>query len=331
MKIIFLVNSPSKTSIPLRWSQFFNTNSNQVHVDFMPLNVFLKKINSLKNDCHLVHGHHIKSMFIFLMINIFLKKKSVFTVHGSYLFLSVFNKRLISYIFKKTDKIIFVNKTLYDVLPNNLKKVIESKYEIFLNGVESNYKFEKTDVYSKFNINANDKILFHPARFVEEKNHLRTIEAFKSIADNNPNVKMVLAGDGKLKTEIEAKILELNLSDKIARIGLINRDEVYCFLEKCEIFLMPSVSEGLNVSFLEALSMNCKIIVSNIDQFVYPLQKYNLKNDDLNITFVDPFRIDSIKEGIQGSLNKAKINNCDASDFSLEKMMKSYIEIYKTI
>ena len=47
-------------------------------------------------------------------------------------------------------------------------------------------------------------------------------------------------------------------------------------MEIAELFVMPSISEGLNVAFLEALSLNKKILVSNIDQFTYPFDKYNL-------------------------------------------------------
>ncbi len=75
------------------------------------------------------------------------------------------------------------------------------------------------------------------------------------MVDKNPNIKLYLAGDGTLKDEIKSTIKKLNLENNVILLDLIDRDDVYNFLEKCEIFLMPSISEGLSISILEALSM----------------------------------------------------------------------------
>jgi glycosyltransferase involved in cell wall biosynthesis len=252
-------------------------------------------------------------------------------VHGSYLFLSKINAVLLKFIFIQTDKIIFVNKMLYDVLPSDMKELIQDKYKIILNGVETNYNYRKIDVYTKFNINENDIILFHPARFVSEKNHLRIISAVKLLVEKNKTIKLILAGDGRLKKEIEEHIKELDLENNVVMLGLIDRDEVYNFLGRSDLFLMPSVSEGLNISFLEAISMHSKVVVSNITQFTYPLETYRLDPSDINVTFVDPLDVQSISMGIQSALEKKQNFDYDCFDFSLETMMHKYEKIYQEL
>ncbi len=328
MNILYIVNGISKTSIPWRWKNYFNKKSKNSNIEIIPIKEILKNIDYIKKF-DIAHGHHIKAMATFIPINFIFKIQSIYTVHGSYKFLSKTNAILLYYIFKHTDKIIFVNKMLYDVLPDKYKSIIQDKYEIILNGVELDYKYKKIDIYKKYNIKKEDIIFFHPARFVKEKNHIRLIKAIKPMVDKNPNIKLYLAGDGTLKDEVKSTIKKLNLEKNVILLGLIDRDDVYNFLEKCEIFLMPSISEGLNISFLEALSMNTKIVVSNIEQFKYPLKHYNLDKKDLNITLVNPLNIENITNGIENSLKSKRVVNDNFKNFSLENMMNKYQDIYR--
>lgn len=331
MRLKYIVNGISKTSIPWRWSEYFNKNSTVINIKMLSVKDLRKKIFEIKNTIDIVHGHHIKAMALFLVTNILLRKKSIYTVHGSYLFLSKVNVLLLKFIFKYSDKIIFVNKMLYDVLPSDMKEQIKDKYDIILNGVETGFHYIKTDVYKKFNIDAQDTILFHPARFVTEKNHLRIIAALKPLVEKNGRIKLVLAGNGKLKKEMQERINDLQLEANVIMLGLIERDEVYNFLERCDLFLMPSISEGLNIAFLEAISMHCKILVSNIEQFVYPVEAYGLVPDNINVTFVDPLDEKAIAAGIRLALEKEQNHTYDCSDFSLETMMHKYESIYREL
>lgn len=329
MRLIYIVNDISKTSIPWRWAEFFNGHSSLINVEMMTIRDLFSRIGEIKRGADIVHGHHIKAMTFFLMANLFLKKRSIYTVHGSYLFLSKVNAALLRYIFKKSDRVVFVNKMLYDVLPDDMKQLINGKYEIILNGVETNYSYVKRDVYKTYDVDEKDTVLFHPARFVPEKNHLRIISAIKPLVEKNSSIKLLLAGEGRLREEIEDRIRELELENNVMMLGLIERDDVYNFLQRCDLFLMPSVSEGLNIAFLEAISMHCRVVVSDIEQFVYPLKAYGLDPDDINVTFVDPMDEKKIGDAIWSALQKERKTAYDCSDFSLETMMHRYESIYK--
>lgn len=331
MKILYLINSETKTSIPLMWAEFIGKVYRDNKVTVFSFKKLMINIFSLKRNFDIVHGHHAKSMFFFLLLNKILHMKTVYTIHGSYLYLSKKNKEITNYIFKKADHIVFVNKILFDVIPDEQKAIISDKYSIILNGVDYNYQFERIDVYQKYNISHSDIVLFHPARFVVEKNHVNIIKAFKSIVVQNSNIKLILAGDGKLRPEIERTIQENNLHDNVKLIGIISREEVFNFLDRCDLFLMPSISEGLNVSFLEAFSRRATILVSNIEQFVFPLKHFEIDLLINNIILVDPLNVQSIKEGIQNALSLKRVQGEANRCFSLEKMVESYFLIYKNI
>ena len=331
VKIIYLVNIVTKTSIPWRWSEYWNKYSQNNEIKIIDIKLFIKNYKSYIKDIDIIHGHHIKAMSIFLILNKKFKIKSVYTVHGSYLFLSKSNAWLLKLIFRLSDKIIFVNKTLYDILPKSYKDIIKDKYEIILNGIEIDYEYKNIDIYHKFNINKTDKIIFHPARFVKEKNHIRVISALKPLLDRDKQLKLILAGSGVLEDEIRALIGQLNLENSVYLIGLIERDEVYNFLKSCELFLMPSISEGLNIAFLEAISMKRKVVVSDIEQFTYPLKAYNLNPKELNITFVNPFEEEDIYRGIVKAIEEEPNLLYDCSDFSLKNMTDKYTRVYQKL
>lgn len=331
VNILYIVNGISKTSIPWRWAKYFNQNSSSLDIQILGIKKLISALLNTRTNINIIHGHHIKAMFIALIINKLFYKKCVYTVHGSFSFLSKINILLLRYILKKSDKVIFVNQMLYDVLPQKMKNLIRGKYEVILNGVEIDYEYKKIDVYEKYNIDNKNTILFHPARFVTEKNHIRIISAFEAALKKNKNLRLVLAGSGDLENEILDHIKKLKIQDSVKLIGLIDRDEVYNFLEVCDLFLMPSISEGLNISFLEAISMKCRIIVSNISQFTYPIEFYGLNPDKINIGFVDPLDEKNIEHGIMTILDKKLNTTYDALDFSLDTMMRKYNEVYREL
>lgn len=328
MKIIYLINNYSKTSVPMSWANYINKNFKEISVELFSIKQFkVEKIKAIFFT-DVTHGHHIKAMYLFLIFNFIFKKKTVYTVHGSYLYLSEQNKKLLKYIFEKSDKIVFVNQYLYDVLPDMMKELIKNKYQVVLNGVDTTFKYDKIDIYKKYNLKVSDTIIFHPARFVKEKNHLNVIEAFKKISLENRDVKLVLAGDGVLRKSIEEKIKQLGLSEQVILLGLIEKNDVYNFLENCEVFIMPSISEGLNIAFLEAMTMKTKILVSDIEQFTYPFTHYGLNPQEYNTYFTNPNDIESIYKSFKMVLEADKYDNFDMNIFSLDSMLKKYQSIY---
>lgn len=331
MKIVYLVNKLSKTSVPASWESFINASNKKIKINTVSIIKFKMRFFYYILKADVVNGHHIKATFLFLIVNYFLRKKTVYTVHGSYSFLSAGNKILLRFILKHVNKVVFVNKNLHDVLPNDLKEILESKYKIILNGVDLAFKYEKEDMYLKYDIDSQDRLIFHPARFVEEKNHSTIIKSFKLFLNHNPHYKLILAGDGKLKGDICNLINDLDLADDVLLTGLISKNDVYNFLDICELFIMPSLSEGLNIAFLEALSMKSKVVVSDIKQFIYPFEFYRLNSNDFNVFFANPGNAEELSNVFARAVEAEKNEALNLSAFSLDNMISSYHKVYKEL
>lgn len=105
----------------------------------------------------------------------------------------------------------------------------------------------------------NNFVIGHIGRFNEQKNHTFLIDIFHSIKKQKDKVKLVLVGDGPLIINIKEKIKKLNLDDVIF---LGRRGDVPDLLQAMDIFVLPSLFEGLPVVGVEAQASGLPIVMS---------------------------------------------------------------------
>ena len=74
------------------------------------------------------------------------------------------------------------------------------------------------------------------------------------------NVKLLIVGDGPLRENLKFKIKNLKLENKIELLGEVSPDKVPQYLAEADIFVRPSLSEGLGTAFLEAMAVGLPII-----------------------------------------------------------------------
>lgn len=138
------------------------------------------------------------------------------------------------------------------------------KFEVINNAIDiESYYFNKENrkLYQD-KLNAKDTInIVNVGRFNTQKNHLFLLEVFAKIVKKNNNYKLFLVGDGELKAQILEKIWNLDISDYVELLGV--RDDVDIILQAMDIFLFPSLFEGLPVSLVEAQATGIKCVISD--------------------------------------------------------------------
>ncbi len=106
-----------------------------------------------------------------------------------------------------------------------------------------------------------DKInIVNVARFDKQKNHIFLLEVFAEIISLNSNYHLYLIGNGDLKEQITKKIEELKITNYVTLLG--ERSDINDVLQAMDIFLFPSLFEGLPVSFIEAQASGIRSVVS---------------------------------------------------------------------
>lgn len=111
------------------------------------------------------------------------------------------------------------------------------------------------------NISENTIVVGTVGRLTSQKNPLFIVEIIKELSELNPNILFLWIGEGDLRVSIEAKILEFNLSDKIRLLG--NRSDVGKLLNVMDVFILPSLYEGLPIVGVEAQANGLPCLFSN--------------------------------------------------------------------
>ena len=104
-------------------------------------------------------------------------------------------------------------------------------------------------------------VIAHVGRFTEAKNHLRLLEIFSQIRKYLNNAILVLLGDGELENSVREKVKELNLTQYVHFMG--NHADVNRWYQAFDLFLMPSIWEGLPVVAIEAQTASLPCIFSS--------------------------------------------------------------------
>lgn len=111
-------------------------------------------------------------------------------------------------------------------------------------------------------LHASDKFLIgHVGRFHEAKNHSYLIDIFYECLKVQENAELVLVGEGKLKQEIKNKVQNLDIQDHVHFLGL--RSDVNELLQAFDIFLFPSLFEGLPVTLVETQAAALPAVISD--------------------------------------------------------------------
>lgn len=104
----------------------------------------------------------------------------------------------------------------------------------------------------------NKFVIGHVGAFREQKNHRFLLKIFSQLDD--PNAVLMLIGDGNLKSEILRKAQSMGLADRVIFLGI--RHDVANLLQACDVFVMPSLWEGLSIAAIEAQASGLETLLS---------------------------------------------------------------------
>jgi len=98
------------------------------------------------------------------------------------------------------------------------------------------------------------------------KNQSVLIDAVSNVIESNldkiPSMQLLIVGDGSLKHELEAKIIQLGLESVVSLVGA--RDDINQILNEVDIFVLPSIAEGIPMTVLEAMATELPVIATKV-------------------------------------------------------------------
>ena len=136
--------------------------------------------------------------------------------------------------------------------------------KILKNGVDlKKFKFNvdsRNEMRAFYGIEKDELVLGHVGRFTYEKNQAFLIDVLKEYISRFGSAKMVLVGDGVELEKVKDKAIKLGLENKVIFPG--GQNNVNEFMNMFDIFLFPSLYEGLGIVGIEAQASGLHVIAS---------------------------------------------------------------------
>lgn len=174
----------------------------------------------------------------------------------------------------------------------NKKTFKQGKVYLLNNAIDvDKFKYNKTiraDKRKELNIDDNTFVVGHIGRFVEQKNHLFLIDLFNELHKEKSNSLLILVGQGPLFDAVKAKVHRLGLENCVLLLG--QRNDVFDLYQAFDMFVLPSLYEGLPVVGVEAQTSGLPSIFSDkITKEVRLLEstKFISLNADINKVWVE--------------------------------------------
>ncbi|MFJ7747168.1 glycosyltransferase family 1 protein [Peribacillus sp. NPDC097295] len=166
-------------------------------------------------------------------------------------------------------KLILPNATNFFACSNKAAQWLfnkeNKKAEILKNGIEyKEFTFSpdiRKQVRKELDILDDTFVLGHVGRLAQQKNHTFLVDIFTDYLKQKENSILILVGDGPLRADILKKVRNLKLESKVKFIGI--RSDINRILQGFDVFVFPSLHEGLPVSLIEAQAAGLPCLISD--------------------------------------------------------------------
>lgn len=228
----------------------------------------LKRFFSEHPEIEIVHGHMTNTAAIYMPIAkkygnvkccIAHSHQSIATKGFSGVVTNILQRNLWK---TATDLFSCSEKASHWIYPENV--ICRNEVKIIHNGIDIEkyrYSIERfKEERKKLGIDESTLVLGNVSRFNSVKNHSFMIDILEECIRFNPNTVLILVGDGVLLDSIKKKVKQNGLEKNVYFMGL--RSDVADIIQAFDVFILPSISEGLPVCAIEAQAAGLPVVAS---------------------------------------------------------------------
>jgi glycosyltransferase involved in cell wall biosynthesis len=279
----------------------------------------------------LIHAHefdaNVQGTFVAAMTGIPL----VATVHGKNYFWERLRRRLAYRWVNREATMVAVSENLKQFI---VEKVGASpdRIKVIYNGVDALPNYEQTDVdrcREELGIPKTDYIVGVVGNLYPVKGHQYLIDGIPLILEKTPNTSFLFAGRGQLESQLKEQVYRLGLDKRVHFLGL--RQDISRILAMLDVFVLPSLSEGLSMAILEAMIAGKPVVATQVGgnpelvlagETGYLVPPQDSRALALSLTTLLLNREQALQFGAKGK-NRAE------GQFSLRTMVQAYQSLYE--
>jgi glycosyltransferase involved in cell wall biosynthesis len=163
------------------------------------------------------------------------------------------------------DRLIAVSEEVKVSITKTLPAIPQKKIVAISNSVDVNRYGDRSGraaLRLELGLNEEHKVAVMVATFKEQKGHRFLLEAMQAVVSQRPDLKVLFAGDGELRTALQERALELHLENNVFFLG--NRADISALLAASDYFILPSLWEGLPMALIEAMASGLPVIATRV-------------------------------------------------------------------
>jgi len=287
---------------------------------------------SKRKEADVIHSHEFLMNACVGLIAPFVKANVVTTVHGKGYYGEKLQRRILYKLSAFTTKMVAVSEDIKGQLVNQVG-VNPLKVKCIANGIDVDaYDFNadlRISCRNQLSVEKNDTMILAVGNLYPVKGHKYLLEALANLKVESTGVKVFIAGRGQCEKELIAQIKRLKLESSVFLLGF--RDDIISLLMASDIFCMPSLSEGLPLSILEAMAASKPVVatdVGGVGQVVLD------GSTGMLVPSQNPIRLsEALEELINDSSKLRELGRNGRTfvgkNFAMNEMVGLYKELYK--
>jgi len=163
------------------------------------------------------------------------------------------------------NRLIAVSEEVKSSITKTLPAIPQKKIIAICNSVDvqrySKHR-DRSALRNQLGLGEQQQVAVMVATFKEQKGHCHLLDALPEVVKEFPDLIVLLIGDGELKKAIQARTLSLHLETHVHFLG--NRQDVPALLATSDLFILPSLWEGLPMALIEAMASGLPVIATRV-------------------------------------------------------------------
>jgi glycosyltransferase involved in cell wall biosynthesis len=286
-----------------------------------------------KEKIDLIHAHWIiPSGFVCNIVKSILRKPLIVSVHGSDIVLirNPYFRPIGRHILKAIDTCTVNSTATRDLVLGVFRSNKEP--QIIPMGVDLNV-FKPFSRHTYGNNSEKSPTILTVGRLDKNKGFNYLIDAMPKLIHKFPKLKLIIVGDGPEKNNLLNQIKNLHLEQNVSLAGAVRNKDLPKFYNQADLFVLPSLKEGLGVVLLEAMACGTPVIGSNVGGIT------DIIINGENGSFIKPRDADDIVEKVmlclldEKQLQKYSINGLITvtKKFSWSSVVEKFSNEYRAL
>lgn len=281
----------------------------------------------------IIHGHEFSAIVYGWIVSRLTRTPFVGTVHGKNYFWEKIRRRLAFRAIARTGTLVAVSQDLKRFIIEKVD-IPDSRIRLVYNGVQRNPSVCKADVErcrTQLGIKAGDLVIGSVGSLYPVKGHQYLLDAMPMILKQHPKSFLLLIGRGELEMPLKEQAKHLGIEMRVHFLGL--RQDVPTLFALMDVFVLPSLSEGLSMALLEAMDAGKPVVATSVGG------NSELIDHEQTGLLVQTKDANALAKALTGILSDPSLRqdygHAGAEKirlgFSLNRMVARYCDIYRAV